>query len=98
MLSEQLHNLLNRLDIIRRQVELLESHKVTGMITIDQYEETGKRLEMQVEAIEKELDYRPKVEARSVIYDKTKPTEAMNLENEIFNSNVHRAIDDVIES
>ena len=98
MLTEQLHNLLNRLDIIRRQVELLESHKTTGMITKEQYEETGTRLEMQVKAIEDELGIKPEIDAKVVIYDTTKPTEETDLDAEIFNLKVHKEIDDVFNS
>ena len=95
MLTEQLHNLLNRLDIIRRQVELLESHKTTGMITKEQYEETGTRLEMQVKAIEDELGIKPEIDVNAIIYDKTKQTIEHDLEAEIFNSQVHKAISEV---
>lgn len=98
MLTEQLHNLLNRLDIIRRQVELLESHKTTGMITKEQYEETGTRLEMQVKAIEDELGIKLEIDAKAVIYDTTKPTEETDLDAEIFNLKVHKEIDDVLNS
>lgn len=98
MLTEQLHNLLNRLDIIRRQVELLESHKTTGMITKEQYEETGTRLEMQVKAIEDELGIKPEIDAKAVIYDTTKPTKETDLDAEIFNLKVHKEIDDVLNS
>lgn len=98
MITEHYHNLLNRLDTIRRQVELLESHKTTGMITKEQYEDTGTRLEMQVKAIEDELGIKPEIDAKAVIFDKTKSTEETDLDAEIFNLKVHKEIEDVIDN
>lgn len=98
MITEHYHNLLNRLDMIRKQVELLESHKVTGSIDLEKYEESGMRLEMQVKAIEDELGIKPEIDAKAVIFDKTKPTEETDLDAEIFNLKVHKEIEDVIDN
>ena len=41
MNTQRKHEILNELDTMRKRVELLESHKVVGMISDEQYTETG---------------------------------------------------------
>ena len=98
IINERYYEILKELELIRRQVELLESHKTVQMIDKAKYEESGMTLVKRVEAIERELGLEEKVDAKTVIYDKTKPTVETDLDAEIFNHDVHKAIDDVLKS
>ena len=90
MNTQRKHEILNELDTMRKRVELLESHKTVGMISDEQYLETGIQLANRVKELEEECGIdEPRFDPKGLLYDD---------QAEIFNKKVHEAIDDIWKS
>ena len=70
MNTQRKHEILNELDTMRKRVELLESHKVVGMITDEQYQESGLQMQNRLRELEEECGIdRPIFHAKGLMYD-----------------------------
>ena len=88
MNTQRKHEILNELDTMRKRVELLESHKTVGMISDEQYTETGLMLQNRLTELESECGIdRPIFHAKGLMYE----DEAI-----LFDDEVHKAIDEVL--
>lgn len=70
MIGQEQQRIIDRLNTLRKEVELLESHKLIygddkefGLITEKQYYETGERIVAELEALEDELGVERKPES-----------------------------------
>jgi len=93
MITQRKHEILNELDTMRKRVELLESHKTVGMISEDQYNETGITLQNRLKELEEECGINtPIFTSKGVMYE----DEAVLFEDE-YNKQIHKTIEDIYE-
>ena len=91
MNTQRKHEILNEIDTLRKRVELLESHKTVGMITDDQYIETGLSLLNRVRELEEECGINtPIFTSQGVLYE----DQAELFEDE-YNKKAHEEIEDI---
>lgn len=90
MNTQRKHEILNELETLRKQVDFLESHRTLGMITDEQYLETGMSIQRKVAELEEECEInRPIFTSKGILFDD---------DAKLFNEEVHKAIDDVINN
>lgn len=91
MNTQRKHEILNELDTLRKQVDFLESHHTLGMISDEQYQETGLTIQRRVSELEEECEInQPIFSSKGVLYE----DEAELFDTE-FNQKVHKAIEEV---
>lgn len=99
MLSEHDNETVDKLNSLRTQIELLDSHRTVGLITNKQYAESLETIVNKVETIENEYGLEPYyMSANNILHG----NQADNFNNSIkdfednwFNKEVHKAIDEV---
>lgn len=89
MNTQRKHEILNELDTLRKQVDFLESHHTLGMVTDEQYLETGLNIQRRVVELEEECEInKPIFSSKGVLYED---------EAEIFESEYQKQIIKKIE-
>ena len=98
MLNEKQKSELEKLSTLRKEVELLESHKMIygedkefGLLSKKQYEESGKRIEQKVAELEKEYGI---YEEPSTINRMLKQIDRMLAETEIMLCTWEKGLDE----
>ena len=70
MNTQRKHEILNELETLRKQVDFLESHRTLGMITDEQYLETGLTIMRRVGELEEECGInKPIFSSKVVLYE-----------------------------
>ena len=88
MKTQRKHEVLNELDTLRKQVDFLESHHTLGLVNDEQYNETGLTIQRRVNELEEECGINtPIFTSKGILYED---------EAELFNDEVHKAIDEVV--
>lgn len=91
MNTQRKHEILNELDTIRKRVELLESHRTVGMISEDQYQETGLTIQRRVGELEEECGIdTPLFTSKGVLYE-----DQAEIFDDEFNQKVHKELDEI---
>ena len=91
MNTQRKHEILNELDTLRKRVELLESHHTVGMITKEQYLESGIQLQNRVAELETECGIdEPLYTSKGVLYE-----DQAEIFDEEFNKKVHERLDEI---
>ena len=91
MNTQRKHEILNELETLRKQIDFLESHMTLGLVSEEQYQETGMSIKRKVSELEDECGInKPILSSKGILYE----DEAELFDTE-FNQSVHKAISEV---
>lgn len=89
--TQRKHEILNELELLRKQADFLESYHTLGMANDDQYQETGLIIQRRVAELEEECEInKPIFTSKGILYE----DDAELFESE-YSKSVHKAIDEV---